>query len=377
MNHLKRLLLSMLVASAAPLVVAAPQPPRDISVDCDNGGNLQRAVDTLANRGGGIVRFTGTCEGVHVDSPLIEIVGVSPTLSRIDAGSGTAIHTTEPGHLSIRNVHLAGGQGVYAIGHQRVVFINDCEIDAGIIALRVDTGAGVVISDSDLTGTQFAIRSVAGTIVVERSTLHDSNFGARVFDAELFLIDSDVTASSIVGVQAERSTVLIQGGRLSDNGNAHISAMGGSRLDVFNVEIGGPNDLTTVAFRARDGAKIGLFGNDPALGVWGSAIVTGDSFVALDGVVLHGSILLSEFSRLVLNGIVSGGNIQCKTAADATCDHAGSALTLGCASALASCVPSQQAADRGVTLDPPQISRRAESLRRLGRRAETSDLARE
>ncbi len=331
------------VLLAAPLAFpafAGPPGGAATEIDCDRGGDLQRAVDTLANRGGGTLHVSGTCDPASVGSGYVEILGDSPATSRIEAGPGPAVVATGPGQLTLRKVHLSGGTGIQASGNDRAVFVHDAEIRAMLIGVRADAGAGIVVADSDVTGVEFGIQAQGGIVVVERSVVHDSNFGARVFDAELFFQDVEVTDSATVGIQAlDRSTVSIAGGRFLDNGNAHLSVTSDSRLEAFNVRIGNATDPTHLALQANHSAKVGLFADDPAAEIWRGANVRGDSYLHVEGVTFHGSINLRSFSRLLLNGTVADGNVNCDSAADAVCEHAATAATSGCKSAPASCTP--------------------------------------
>ena len=264
--------------------------------------------------------------------------------------------TTGVGQLNISNVRLVGGQGLYAVGDQRVVFMSDCEVEAGFIAVRADSGAGVLVSNSDLTGTNFAVRSVGGIVVVERSKLHDSGFGARVFDAELYLIESEVSGSQIIGVQAlDRSTVSIQFSQFSENGSSHLSAQSDSRVELFNSEIGSAVDTTQVGLQANHGSKVGLYASDPSYGFWRSASVRNDSFATIEGVTFYGSVSLRSFSKLVVNGTVTEGSVQCQSASDAICDYAASAATLGCMSAPDACEPLRQFSPEESQHEPREV----------------------
>ena len=150
-----------------------------------------------------------------------------------------------------------------------------------------------------------------------------------------------------------------------------------SRLELFNTEIGGPDDPTQIGLQANEGAKIGLYASDPSFEIWRGASVHNDSYVVIDGVILHGTVSLRSFSRLVLNGTVTDGSVQCRSAADATCDYAASALTIGCASAPPSCEPTQQARDEASEYSPPEIPWHDERLRRQRRVMDAPVLRRE
>jgi hypothetical protein len=336
------------ITFACGVLAAFSSPPEmTVVIDCDRGDSLQRAVDFLERRGRGVVQLTGTCDAVHVHSPFLEIVGDSPATSRIEAGVGAAVTAVEPGYIQIRNVYLAGDQGLYVTGAERVVSLVGCEIGGNHIGVRAGPGAGVIIEDSALTGELQAIRVQRGEVVVESSVLENSDFGARVLDGKLSLINTVVTGNS-VGMQAlDRSTVTVAGGSFAGNSQGHLSAITGSHLEVYNADIGGPDDGTAVALQASRGALVGVYADDPATEIWGAMIISDDSFIELDGAVLRGGIALRGFSRLLLNGTVADGVVDCQSAGDATCDFAASARTRGCQSAPPVCEPLDPAVDPG------------------------------
>jgi hypothetical protein len=81
--------------------------------------------------------------------------------------------------------------------------------------------------------------------------------------------------------------------------------------------------------------------------IWGSTNVRNDSYVAIDGATIQGSIQLRSFSRLSFNGTATGP-VDCQTGADAVCDYAATATTRGCGSAPDDCLPIAGAPSRAL-----------------------------
>ena len=175
------------------------------------------------------------------------------------------------------------------------------------------------------------MRITDSVVVIEDSVVHGDDYGARVFGGQLFLNRTDVTGSQNAGVSlSDRSDAEIFEGRFANNGTAHLSVGGRSALTLYNTELGGALDTTVRALAVREGGSAELIHTEKAQDAWGSILGIGDSFISIIGTTLHGPVSLREFSRLVLEGTVTGGGIGCESAADAWCGTAASAASNGC-----------------------------------------------
>jgi hypothetical protein len=330
----------LLALCLGPSLAVAGLP--EITVDCSKGENLQRALDHIQDLGFGRVHVLGTCIGSYdvLGNGSIEIVGESKETSGIQAGAGAAITAANPGHLEIHNMRLAGALGLHAAGPHRVVFVVGCEIDAVGRGVWADSGAGVLVEQSAVSGeVDSAIGAFGSEVVVEGGTLHDSTYGIYASRSALWLDGVSVTGNSIGSVAVDWATIEIAGGQFTSNSSSHWHVERGSRLTSYNARLGAPGDSATLSIQAGRGASVAIFHDDPLAEIWGSALFYDDSFGALEGTTLHGSVHLDGFSRLRLDGVVQGGSVDCDSASDAWCGPAASAQTDGCSSAPTTCSP--------------------------------------
>jgi len=341
--------LLLVIVFAAPSVSAGLP---EFSVDCDKGESLQRVLNELERVGGGRVLVSGTCYGARVVSPsVIQIIGESPQTTSLNSGPGAAVYAYGEGWLEVANVRLAGGDGLLATGPNRSVVVSNCEIEAGWSGIRADQGAGVSVVDSTVSGQMNAIVAWYSSVFVEGSRLHDSTFAARLFDARLVLNGVEVLDNEIGVFAEDRSQVSVAEGRFARNGQGHLGAIRDSRLSIYNAEVGAHGDPTNLSIYADRGSSVEVYYDDLQSEIWGPATIFNDSYISIEGAMLHGSIALRSFSRLLLDGRVLDGIVDCQSAADAVCGHTASAFTRGCGSIPEDeCVPGQPAASGEIVL---------------------------
>jgi hypothetical protein len=324
----------------------------ELSVDCDNGELLQKALDELATLGGGRVLVSGACYGARVVSPgIIQIIGESPQTTSLTSGAGPAVYAFGDGWLEVANVRMTAGDGVWATGTGRSVVVRGCEIEADWSGIRVESGAGFSLVDSTVSGQANAIIAWHSSVFVENSRLHDSTFAARLFDAKLVLNGTEVLDNEIGVFAEERSQVSVYEGRFANNGQGHMGANRDSRIELYNSDVGAHGDPTNLSLYVDRGSAVEVYNDDLQSEIWGSATILNDSYISIQGAMLHGSVALRSFSRLMLDGGVLDGIVDCQSAADAWCGPTASAFTHGCGSIPAdTCIPGPAAASGEVVL---------------------------
>lgn len=348
-EHRTGFLLVLAVVFAIPAIAGGPI---EIPVDCDKGESLQRALDKLDRHGGGRILLSGTCRASArvFSEAFIEIVGESAQSTSIESGPAPAVYAFGAGWLEVRNVRLAGGNGAWAAGPNRAVVVSECEVEADWSGIVADSGAVVLVENSTVSGQSNAVYVSDASAIVDGGRLHDSTFAARLFGGKLVLDEVEVTDNGIGVFAHDRSEVSVQSCALARNGQGHLGAVTDSRLVLYNSEVGGHGDPTNLSIYVDRGSAAEVYNDDPQAEIWGPATIHDDSFISIEGAMLHGSIALRGFSRLLLDGRVLDGIVDCQSAADAWCGPTASAFTSGCGSIPGgSCVP-----DPASKADEPQ-----------------------
>ena len=252
------ILLALCVPAVAQQVASPPGVP-ELKVECDQGDNLHAAIRRVAQLPFARIRVTGVCEGnFSVSSPnVLEIISDDPLSGAMLRSEGPVLSAEGPGYLSVTGVTLFGATGINAIGERRVVILRDSAIDAEWFGVRMESGAAVLIEDTEIHGTLSAINASEAVVVLERARLRAGEGPVvSASKSEAYLLNSEIS-NGTSGVSARlRSNVTVAGSKFRENGLAHLRSTEDSRLVVINASVGSEDDPTNIALSAQSGSAL-------------------------------------------------------------------------------------------------------------------------
>lgn len=293
----------------------------EITVRCDQGDDLRRAVHKAASRqtdGLLIVNIRGTC---NMRQPLV-VDNVTDRLRWIyligDANSGATLEAVEP--LASRSTYMLGFFGV-----PTVLIAN--------LAFRYD-GVGVVLSGApfgDVVDCSFQPRTQGGQIgivaqqfsevAVVNSTIDMFDYGMVAWSSNLRVSDTAVQ-SPLTGIWAEDSDVRLSDGYVTSGDTGLYTEY--SRSAFIGAPVSAPYSVIALS------SNVNFYAQDGCCDSAGDVILWGRSYFHSPDLYVNGSVYSLEFSGAVL-GSVSGG-VSCWTGGDAAVS--GSAAFIdGCPSA--------------------------------------------
>jgi hypothetical protein len=346
---------TFLAAAVALGLHAGAGLPGTIEVDCAAPGALEKALGSAVKAGQVDIRLHGVCKGNYViDFDGVTLVGATdesglaappagtelPVLEVIDAKAalrGLVVHPGVVGvairgwnaELLLDDVDVVDPEGLDAVGvfARRGAFVRlvDTTLRDGDVGLLVDDDAGATLEHVTLQNQR------VGVVIVQES----------------WAVLSDVTieGSRTGGLDVDtRSDVRVLSGTFRDNAQIHASANDGSTIRLSSgVVLGSDGDTTTYAFGAASRSTITA--SSPAA-VHGHVSMIDGSSITLGDAVLHGDLVLEQFSNAVVRDSDITGTIYCLEGSHAICDDATATAVDGCPS------PTCGSASAG-TLPPP------------------------
>jgi len=342
------------------LLVAMPVPP-EVTVDCDAGDDLARALRKAKRFPGTTIHVTGTCTGTFtVAARNIRLRG-DPSGSTVIEGPRDAIATRLTvldvtvdsfimSDITVRNgwigVHLRGG-----ISTNSNVFINDSIFEDNYGGVLIDSGSFARVETSTFRSNQVGVTVLFNSQgSIADCDIRDSGIlGIDVYDDSIAGVHgTSVSGSGDIGMAVSIGSFLgINEGTLTDNDGVHLLAQDRSKLQLRNTAIGSGTDATQLAMFVDDSSILRSFRTVS----WGDIFATGAVHLSNDDDAIHGSIFLEDFTQANLSRTSVDGVIDCTSGSDAFCSGGVTASTTGCASAAAPCTsaaaqPSESARER-------------------------------
>jgi hypothetical protein len=338
--------------------------PQEVTVDCDAGDSLARALAKAVRRPGTTIHVRGTCSGSFtVAAEGVHLAG-DPTAPAVIQGPDDAIANrvavldVVAERFSMRDLTVRGGWiGVWAHGGTRSqanVIGSTFEDNYG--GVLVDAGSYASILNSTFQSNEVGVAVQFGSrgSIVECDIRDSGLYGVDVFDnSAAGVFRSSVSGSGSAGIAASIGSRLgIGEGTLSENGGAHAVALDQSWLRIGpNATLGSGGDGTQLAVFLDDTSILRSFSG---VELWGDVFASGGCHLSLGAIVLHGSLWLDEFADANLSRTEVEGTVECSRGADAFCDNGVTAAVVGCASAAPPCsaAPPRSDDSKRPTRDP-------------------------
>jgi hypothetical protein len=320
--------------------------PREITVDCDRGGDLARelrALASLSDRGPVTVHVVGTCRGpIGIELDDLTLRGVSPERSAIVGapGAGTIVEAHGVRNLRLESLALRDGRRGVVLETADAV-IAGCELARTDLALVI-RGSSVSVRGTRIEDARAAIDARRSRLDVSFSTIddiEDTGIAASEF-SDVVLFKTPVASDSI---SVERSSLLVVTSELDTAVHArtysHVSLAGSARepsilrgaifasnseVHVFHQPVTGPVSVEGASWLTATAAELqGLVLERRA-----GALLTTSS--------VAGDVRASGFSTIELAGTTVAGELACRSGSDAVCEGAALGGSSGCESCRAS-----------------------------------------
>jgi hypothetical protein len=327
------------------LVVMAVPP--EVTVDCDAGDDLARALKKAKRFPGTTIRVSGTCTGTFtVAAPDVKLLG-DPAGSTVLEGPADAIAQRwtvldvtvdrfTMRHVTVRNgwigAHLRGG-----ISTNSTTQIIGSRFEDNYGGVLIDSGSFARVETSVFQSNQVGVTvlfnsqgSIADCDIRDSGVLgidvyHDSIAGVQ---------NTSVTGSGGIGMAVNIGSYLgVNDSSLADNDGVHFLVQDRSKLQLRNATLGSDSDETELAMFVDDSSLLRSFRTES----WGDLFATGAVHLESDDDAFHGSIVMEDFTQANLSRTNVDGGIECRSGSDAFCSTGVTATVSGCASAGAPC----------------------------------------
>lgn len=212
---------------AIAVLSACTQPPRNtVSVDCNDGESINRAITrtNLAQRL--TISVSGTCvENIVIDRDHV-------TLNAVTGASIVAAETGDPfssavAVLGATNVtiqgfaSISGGFFAILISNGSQADVRNNTIHAANQGLGIWRNSSAVVEDNWIHDNTTGILVIqSSNIVARRNTINSNNYGVRVFDSSHGdFSDNAIAGNDARGVEANQgSSIRLNGDKISANG---------------------------------------------------------------------------------------------------------------------------------------------------------------
>lgn len=335
------------VALAALLLTTAPGfaetvGSQTVTVDCDAGDSLAKALAEADRGGPSHIRVLGTCRGSFlVESAGIQLFGIGPGKSVIEGTEfDPAIQVTATERVVIRDLEIRDGAvGVRVLGPHSDVAVLRSRIGARNVCVWVSGTSEAYLNEVELLESELGLivdDHSTGRLIDSVSSDHSVAGGTANTYSTLFVLGSEITGNGEFGLSGQRvTTVTISESTMADNGEIHAYADDRSVLHLWsNVTVGGEDDPTEFALSVDDMSKLQINHN---VTVYGAIHGSRSSLVTIATSAVHGSALLYGFANLMISGSEFDGTVTCQTGADAVCSGGAVVGTEGCPSAPPGC----------------------------------------
>jgi hypothetical protein len=308
-----------------------------VEVDCDEGQDLQEAIDTIAQKGGGDVLLRGICKGnFQIGSDDITLRGLGEGPGIVALRDNRPALEIEDASAVLRGITIEGG----AAG----VEIRGARADVLLVGVEVFGQAGSAVFIDDRARVRLFECSLhdAGTGVFARGN-SDVNFDRSIASNLHFaIVVSDRGRAVISGARIEQnqnfgvdlnlvSSAVIQSTVFSENGRAHIRASDRSGINFFDspYDIGSAEDETRYAIELGRSSRADLFTGQT---VHGNILVSGSSSLQMGFADLLGNLEINRFSDAWILSSTIAGTVDCRDGGDAFCRGTSTEGSVGCPS---------------------------------------------
>lgn len=329
-------------------MMAMPGPP-EVTVDCDAGDSLARALTKATRNPGTTIHVQGTCTGSFVVAAQNISLKGDPTTTTVIQGPEDAIANRltvldvtvdrfSMRHVTVRRgwigVHVRGG-----ISTRSDVRLLDSNFEGNYGGVLIDGGSFAFVQNSTFQSNELGIGVQFGSrgSVVDCDIRDSGIRGLDVFsNSTAGMFRTSVSGSGIVGIGVSMNSFLgIGDSTLSENSGVHAIAQDRSKLQIgSNVTLGSDGDGTQAAVFLDDASILRSFSD---VEIWGDVGADGSCHLSLGNIALHGSLLLDDFTDANLSRTTVDGVVECQRGSDAFCDTGVTASVSGCASAGSPC----------------------------------------
>ena len=365
--------MTWMLATAVSLTTApAVGAPKQIDVDCESGGALERALVRAEKLDKVEIVLHGVCTGNF----MIATDGV--TLRGATPDSGIAAPRRNPSRMPVLEVVDAranllgmvvqGGQGadvgvfVHGWDAEVLLFNVDVHVEDGF-GVFSERGAHVRLFDTTIRdGLVGVTTQFNSTATLSGVTVSNQRVGVIVFDkSSAGISDTTIENSSEVGLSvSRRSDVNVLGGVFRENGGVHVNARDWSSITLlFEPTIGSATDATPYALSALSHATIASYGTSA---IYGNAFVSDGGSIRIGNTVLDGDLILVQFANAHVRDAEITGVVVCVDGSDAICRQTTTAGAFGCVSsscgpATAEAIGRAPSASAGPEFDAPRLER--------------------
>lgn len=291
-----------------PITLAGPQVPQIVAVDCTMGQSINAALAAAPINLPLTISITGTCtESVQINRDNVYLRGTSP---------GSGVTAPDPGapaldiggrYVSLRNLSIAGGQGIQVSNEAAVDAVDVTVKDAAQNGITVGNSSHAELNsvsiDHSLGNGIFVLNG--GSVSLYSVTVSNSGASAVLADGgHVKMNDTTVTGSvdaagvnltngssatinaSIIensasyGLSAESSTATVNSGTIQDNGQFGVSAAHGGSIQLTQVRI---TSNAGGAFAGNGGSLLFLNGVEVDHNTGDGVALTGGSSADFEG----------------------------------------------------------------------------------------------
>lgn len=335
-----KLITALLLVGLMPL-----SGPREVTVDCDAGDSLAKALSKARHNSSTTIHVQGTCTGSFV----VAAEGISlegdPTAPAVLQGPDDARANRLPvldvtvdrfvmSNFTVRRgwigVHVRGG-----INARSDVQVLDSVFEENYGGVLIDDGSFAAIRRSTFRSNEVGIAVQFGsTASVVGCDIHDSGIrGLDVYgNSTASIFQSSISGSGNAGIGANINSFIGVGElTLTESGDVHAVVRDRSRLRTGrNVNFGSDGDGTSQAVFLDDGS---FLETSSGQALWGDVTADEGCHLSLSRITLHGSLWLDAFTDATLFETKIDGIVECRRGADVFCDTGVTASVSGCASA--------------------------------------------
>ncbi len=329
------------------VVLVVMAVPHEVTVDCDAGGDLERALRKAKRFPGTTINVTGTCTGTFtVAAKGLRLRG-GPGGSTVIQGPADAIaqrltvldvavDSFIMNSITVRNgwigAHLRGG-----ISTNSNVLIYDSIFEDNYGAVLIDSASFARVEASTFRSNQVGVTVLSNSqgSIAECDILDSGILGIDVFDDSIAGVnDTSVSGSGGIGMAVSIGSFLgVSDSTLTDSEGVHFLVQDRSKLQLRNTTLGSGTDTTELGLFIDDSSLLRSFRTE----AWGDIFATGAVHLASEADAIHGSIVLEDFTQANLSRTGVDGIVECVSGSDAFCGHGVTAEVSGCASAATPC----------------------------------------